>query len=351
MKKIAVIAGGMSGGGAERVATIIANYFLNSDYEVMFIAVYGEEREYYLDEGIRLEHTPSNKSGKMSKMLDRNIQVYKKLNSFKPDVVLSFMTTETCLATLAGFRFVYTLRNDPNRNLASRLHRWIRLLDYHLASKIVFQTSGAMECFGKSIQRKGTVLPNPVVTDNLPTWNADSGSKTFIAACRLEQQKNISLLINSFAHFHQKHPDYCLEIYGDGELRNELQELISFKKAEGYIRLMGHSTDVHNIMANSFAFVLSSDYEGLSNSMLEALCIGIPCICTDSPPGGNRSYIEDKVNGFLVPVDDETAMYQAMCMCAEQRDRLPAMCANAQKTREIVAIETVCRRWYALLDE
>lgn len=317
----------------------------------MVVAAYSKEQEYYLDKGIHLEFAVSDKNKKISKLVARNVLIYKALHKFKPDIVLSFLTTETLLASLCGFRFVHTLRNDPARDMSSKLHEMIRSLEYSLASKVVFQTSGAMEYFGKRIQRKGYILPNPVDTEKLPVWNENSGSKTFVAACRLEKQKNLSMLIQAFVQFHQVYPDYRLEIYGDGVLKHELQELVCALDAEDYICLPGHSSDIHKIMANAFAFVLSSDYEGLSNSMLEALCIGSPCICTDSPPGGNRSYIQDKVNGLLVPVGDEWAMCQAMCYLAEHPDQLPAMSQNAQKTRTTVSVESICQKWNELLDD
>ena len=102
-------------------------------------------------------------------------------------------------------------------------------------------------------------------------------------------------------------------------------------------------------MKNSAAFVLSSDFEGLSNAMLEALAIGVPTISTDSPPGGARAYNTDGVNGALVPVGDVDALFRALCRVAQSPDLMRAWSLNARAVRGVLSADKVCDQWEALL--
>ena len=96
-------------------------------------------------------------------------------------------------------------------------------------------------------------------------------------------------------------------------------------------------------------YVNSSDSEGLSNAMLEALAIGLPCICTDCPVGGARATVKDGENGILVPVGDETALAAAMTRIAEDPALAAKLSANAALLREALSQERVTERWAALL--
>ena len=91
-----------------------------------------------------------------------------------------------------------------------------------------------------------------------------------------------------------------LDIYGEGPLRKELQQYINSKNLKDIIKLQGFSHDIHEEMLKSAAFVISSDYEGISNSMIEALALGIPSVVTDCPCGGARMVINNYKNGVYI---------------------------------------------------
>lgn len=349
MKRIAIVAHGLSNGGAERVATIISNYLVSRQYEVLYICAYSGVREYHIDPQIKVEDIKVTTSNKLINLIDRNIQIFNKLNEFKAETVISFITREMFYSVMRNMHVIFSLRNDPARIDADRLSSFIRKFDYKHSKKIVFQTLGAKEYFDQSIQKKGVVIENPLLTDELPIWNPSR--KAFITACRLEDQKNIPLLIKAFIMFHQRHSDYILEIYGDGPLKKDLKKLICNNHAERYIFLKGHTTEIYKIMSEATAFVLSSDYEGVSNSMLEALCIGIPCICTDCPPGGAKMFIKDDVNGYLVPVGDEDEMADKMEKTIMILDKFKDNINRIFELRKRVNVDTVCEKWISLLEE
>ena len=96
-------------------------------------------------------------------------------------------------------------------------------------------------------------------------------------------------------------------------------------------------------------FLLSSDYEGLSNSMIEALALGAPTISTDCLVGGARMMIENEVNGLLVPVGDEQAIANAMTLIADDKKTATRLSVNGIKIRERLSVSTICPQWEALL--
>ncbi len=343
MKKVCIIAHGLSGGGAERVATILANYLSKKKYDVSFIATYNDKCEYELNGRIKLYFIRTSRKNKLFKLIDRNIKIYSIVKSFKPDIVVSFITNEVLLTEIVGIPIIHTLRNDPNRIENGIITSRLRNYAYKHAKHIVFQTEGAREFFDKKIQNKSSIIVNPLDVSNLPCWKYNE--ETFVTACRLSQQKNLPLLINAFVEFRKQYPKFSLDIYGEGDLKNQLQNLIDSKKANKYIHLKGHSSNIHKIMASSYAFVLSSDFEGLSNSMLEALAIGMPCICTDCPPGGARMFIENEKNGLLVPVGNLKSLTDAMIKIAKDYDFAKKLSLNTQNIKTKLDKNTICRKW------
>ena len=102
-------------------------------------------------------------------------------------------------------------------------------------------------------------------------------------------------------------------------------------------------------MAESAIYVSSSDYEGISNSMLEALAIGIPAVCTDCPVGGARRYIRDGENGYLIPVGDADVMADRMLALMEDKKLGESFSKESVKIREELTDDRIFGMWKALL--
>lgn len=104
--------------------------------------------------------------------------------------------------------------------------------------------------------------------------------KKIVTVGRLTVQKNQKLLIESFSEVLKKYPNIILEIYGDGEKREELKYIIKTLGVSNNVIFKGNILNVHEAIADAGLFVLSSDYEGLSNALMEAMMMGLPCIST-----------------------------------------------------------------------
>lgn len=352
MKKVAVVTNGLSGGGAERVASLLANYFDDNGYEVMFVAAYSPEKEYALNDSIRYEYLDiKSKTNHLMRLVERSIKLYKVVRKFKADVVFSFITNELVPLALSRTKLIPSLRTDPYNASGDFAQRNIRKFVFRHADKIVFQTTGARDFYGDKIRKKGVIISNPINND-LPEWNIDNHSKTFITACRIKKEKNITMLINAFKRFHCVHPDYKLEIYGAGEPAEYKDQMEQYSREQGtdeYIKFMGHSSNIYKIMQDAQGFILTSNYEGISNSMLESLAIGLPAICTDCPPGGARQFITDGKTGLLVPVNGEDEIVDALCRLVEDKELQRSISLESRYVRQELNKDSICKQWENLI--
>ena len=348
--KIAIVTPGISGGGTERVATILANGFFKRGHRICVICCYYNDREYELDDAVEVLDVMSDKRG-FAGLVYRSLALRKLLRDLEPDVVLSFVAPEMVLAQKSCAPTVQTLRNDPWHFDTSRSKRFLIEKAFTWANRVVFQTAASMGFYSDEIKLKGVVLPNPLETSCLPRWRGNMDAHEFVAAARLNEQKNYPMMINAFSEFHETHPYWRLTIYGEGPERENLERLVADLGLGESVALPGRSSNVHEHIANASAFVLSSDYEGVSNSMLEALCIGAPCVVTDHSPGGAREYIEDGVNGLLTQVGDAHDMALAMARVADDPGFANELGARAMRVRERVDVENAVNQWESVLTE
>ena len=240
------------------------------------------------------------------------------------------------------------MRNDPTKFFNSGLKKILRNLVYWDADKIVFQTPDARDYFCQKIREHGVLIPNPVKS-GLPYWNEEKHRKEVVVACRLAKQKNLFMLLDAFRIVWEKRQDYKLSIYGEGELKEALVKYAEQLGISEAVKFHGFSSEIHKIMAESAIYVSSSDYEGISNSMLEALAIGIPAVCTDCPVGGARMYIRDGENGYLIPVGDADVMADRMLALMEDKKLGESFSKESVKIREELTDDRIFGMWKALL--
>lgn len=109
--------------------------------------------------------------------------------------------------------------------------------------------------------------------------------------------------------------------------------------------------NIHEKVLKASMFVLSSDYEGLSNSMLEAMAIGLPSVVTDCPCGGAAMVIRDGVNGMLVPVGDANAMYMKMRELINHPQTAASISREAVAIRETLNARKITEEWIQVIGE
>ena len=170
--------------------------------------------------------------------------------------------------------------------------------------------------------------------------------KVIVNVGRLSKQKNHTLLINAFKDIVEKYPEYKLVIWGEGKEREALTEYIKNKGLSEQVSFPGNTSNVIAEIYDNALFVLSSDFEGMPNALLEAMALGLPCISTKCPCGGPEDIITDHHDGILVPVNDKAALVHAMDEIISDPAIASKLSHNAFAVRQRHAIDTICKKWF-----
>ena len=342
--KIVFVLPDMPGGGSERVVAMLANEYAKRGYQTAILLFAGNQVAYPLDERIEVFVAGKASGGNPFIQINRLFKMRRYYRMNKGCYIFSFCVRGSIFSVIAAtgipHRLLISERNDPTRMSGKKLRDW----SYRKAEKLVLQTDAVKQCFSEDIQRKSVVIPNPVA-DNMPEPFQGERKKQIVSVGRLQPQKNHRLLIDAFAAFHKIHADYELHIFGIGELEDALKKQVEDLNIEDYVVFRGFSSDVQHEIWDSAMFVLSSDYEGISNSMIEALSMGVPVISTDCPVGGSRTYIEDGVNGILTPVGDQKALTEAMITLTDNSELARKLSANGAKIKDKYSLEKIADRF------
>ena len=119
---------------------------------------------------------------------------------------------------------------------------------------------------------------------------------------------------------------------------------------ETRISLPGRVNDIDRRMFEADIFVLSSKYEGLPNVLIEAMCMGLPCITTDFTGGGARELITDGENGIIVPVGDEAALADAIIKVINAPDLAKKLGEKAKILRKRLSADKIIEQWIEFID-
>ena len=289
----------------------------------------------------------------------REIQFIRGMLQAEPDLsVIAFLQPTIPIALLAAQdlpnRIIISERADPNRLMKKRYGRKFIERYYTRADTAVFQTYDAKEVYPKAVADKGTGIFNPLKPD-LPEPYHGERNKNITTFCRISNQKNLLVMIDAFNLLHKDHPDYTLRIIGDApndegeQVLRTIKKMIADYSLQDAVLIEPFKANVHEVIIKDAMYVNSSDYEGISNAMLEALAIGMPVVCTDCPIGGAKATITDGVNGVLVPIQDADALYRGMKRVIEDEALAQSLSENASKLRKELSLDTITQKWMDLL--
>ena len=310
-KRISFFIGTMHGGGAERVISILANHYCEKGWDVDICLLLDHKVQYELNRGIRIVDLTQVKGPYYKNAVRWMKSIRKHVRRSKPDVIVSFIGRINALVILScigiNTPIVVSERNDPKNDGRSKVELEICNWCYKRAKAVVYQTEYEKSCFSKRLGN-GLIIGNPVEISDMP-MHVERPFE-IVTAGRLLPQKNHEMLIRAAASIRKTNPDVTLKIYGDGKLRTDLQALIESLGASEYITLLGNIKDLHRRINGAGVFVLCSEFEGLSNALIEAMMLGIPCISTNYP-GANEIITHGK-NGLIVPMNDTDRLTEAI---------------------------------------
>ena len=358
--KIAFLFGSMGRGGAERMISHLANNWVKKGDKVAIITLDDSDPGYQLSASVELRKLgvssiSKNKLQAVRRNYNTIISLRNLVVSEKYDVIISFQMRSAIQLVLAKplfrkYKIVASERANPKFDDIGLIEKVIRKLLLRKIDGFIFQTSAARECYPHAIKSKSTIIPNGVFNDVLrdPVEFEKRDWKKICAVGRLSEQKGFDTLIDSFKLFCDKKKGYSLNIYGDGQLRNSLQDKVDGYNLSDSVFFHGNIPNVIEQISNAGMFVLSSRFEGMPNALMEAMAMGLPCISTNCEFGPNE-LIENEVNGILVNVDDSIELSEAMEKVTNDRSFAMELSAASIRIRETHSGDVISNMYYEYL--
>lgn len=352
MRHVAFYIGSLKKGGAERVFVNLASWFLARGYEVTMVTQYQKENEYELPEGVTRvlsDLTPEEEGGRLVNLFRRYRKLRRIFKETGADLVLSTIGKNNFMAILANAflptKVVVSVVAEPTEEYPNALMRFLAKTLFYFADGIVMQTTDAVRFFQKSLQKKCVILKNSLNPDFVRPRFEGARLQDIVAVGRMDDNKNQRMAIRAFGEIADRFPKARLILYGDGPLRETLQKEIAQTPLAGRILLPGRVTDVPERIEKAYAFVLTSFTEGMPNTLIEAMSLGLACISTDCPCGGPRDLIRDGENGFLVPVNDAEALARRLAELLSDPEKAGRIGKAAAKLQQEYALERVNAEW------
>ena len=351
-----------SAGGAERVVCNLATH-LSKKHTVRVLSLTRSEIAYEMPKEVTFDFIDAQvyqSNGKLSKIynkLKKNIcrlfRLNKQIKSFKPDIILSFLP-EPCFFTLflkkKNVPVIISVRNDPKIEYSSKGYHILMKWLYPKADGVVFQTEEAKDYFENIINCPVKVIPNPINPEFIRK-PASKRQKNIVSVGRLTAQKNQKMLIESFAKLSPEFKEYTLTIYGEGELRESLLKEIHERHLENRVFLPGVEKDIKNKIYDASLFVLTSDYEGMPNALMEAMALGLPVISTDCPCGGPAFLIKNNMSGILVNVNDVKKLTKSIEKVLSDPAFSKKISLNASKIAQTLSPEKINKEWEGFIEQ
>lgn len=277
----------------------------------------------------------------------------------RPQAVISLeeLTNIRVLLACSGLAVpvIVSERGDPGHRLPGH-ERWATLHSrvYPSAAFLVTLTQEVSSHYRSEMGNRVRVIPNmvlpPPVLTRKPGSTGHNSAKVVIAMGRLSPVKRFDSLLRAFALIASRHLSWSLEIWGDGPLRPDLEELASELGIAERVKFPGFTAWPYDALSRGDLFVMSSDFEGFPNALCEAMAIGLPVVSFDCP-SGPRNIIREGTDGVLVPpanVPALAAILDNLMSTDAERSRLAA---KAPEVVERFSSEKVMTMWESLVQD
>ncbi len=334
------------GGGAERVMSYLINHNCELNNEVYIVVCYEKEGEYYI--------SPKAKKiviGSRS-IVSQSLELRKTIKRIKPDICVSFMQGGNIRLSLACMglkqKYILSVRNDPKKEYPNAIMQKLVRYWFDAADGVVFQTEDAKKFFCSSVQNKSSIIYNPV-SNQFFRENVSKDTAGIVAFGRLVDQKNFAMLIKAYAMIADRIDD-DLYIYGEGPLEKRLYEIINSTGLAGRIHLMGRTNNVPEVLKTAKVYALSSDFEGMPNALLEAVCMLVPVVSTDCPCGGPKEICSNEC-GLLSPVGDVESFANNLYKVSNSEQLRAQLVKKCIERRNAFSNDSILKKWDAFFDK
>lgn len=325
----------LTGGGAERFISTFASFMADQGYDVHILTYETSDQDYPLSSNVTRHVMPYVEESIRGKFL-RILRMKQALEKIEPDVLIPFVDTVVICTFMVNLllkkKFVFTVRVSPWHETGSRFSKFMRKVIARKTDAIMLQNTEQEEYYPQSYHDRIFIVPNPVAA-KFESCRKEVYSEELRKICalgRISTQKNFSLLISAVKANLDDHPDICLQIFGEGEEREALEKLIVQENLSDVCRLMGRTSNVEAVLKETDLFVLSSDFEGMPNALIEAMAMGVPCISSDCRTGP-KSMIRDGQTGLLFRTGNLDSLTEKMAWALNHADEMNQMGKEARE--------------------
>ncbi len=342
----------INGGGMERVMVELANYFVASKGANISIVLLGRAEKFYsFDDRIEIIEPPFafNKKYRVYHTLKTLWYLRKTVRAMKPAVLLSFGERWNNFVLLALLfvkvkKFVSD-RSSPEYQIGA-FHNFLRKYLYKTAYGLIAQTGEARDNIAAIVQHKNiTVIGNPV--RNLSINRPAANENIILNVGRFDSTKKQKLLIEIFAAIDNE--GWKLVLVGDGLFYEKAKKKMEELNMAGKVEFVGPSKNVDQYYSSSTIFAFPSILEGFPNALAEAMASPLACIAYDCL-AGPKDIIDDNINGFLIPVNDEEGFKQKLQQLMKDEALREKFKSNAQQKMKQFNLQHIGDLYYATLN-
>ncbi len=361
-RQIVLVIHALHGGGAERVAATMANDWVAQGDRVTVVTLDTVDSDVYCVDrrvrriGLGLMRTSRNMLTAVWNNRRRINALRHAIGEAKPDCVVS-LTDRMNIVTLLACQslpvpVVISEHSDPRHQQLGMIWERLRRKTYRQAAAVVVLTHAVAEVLRPLVaERPIHVIPNGIARPPGEFRSAAAGKDRLIVAMgRLSVEKGFDRLIDAFAPVATQHPDWRLEIAGEGPERARLQQRIEQRKVGSSVRLIGWVDDPVALLTRAQIFVLPSRYEGFPVSLLEAMAQGLAVVSFDCD-SGPREMIRHQQDGLLVEQDDRQQLTQAISRLIDDPSLRHRLGDAAREVVDRFSSERFAECWNRVLHE
>lgn len=367
--RLLLIINSLTTGGAEKNLVFLANQWAGDGYNVALctFTAQNQNSNFTLHPQVRL--LPLGKGtrrvGGIQKvlLLPRLIRALRStIRDERPDIVVSFMDQANLLTLLSSTGLevpvivaerVYPEFSSLMTNSITPLRPLVRIFRevvYQRASQIVVQTERAQHYFSRGLRSRISVISNPLSADSYLPVQHQNKSRQIIAVGRLTSQKRFDLLIDAFAELSPRYPEWSVQLFGAGELQQQLEAQARARNVSDKIIFRGVSAAIPEELSRSSVFVMTSDYEGFPGALCEAMATGLACLASDCLTGPGE-LIEDGANGLLFPTGDLEILTQKLDSLLSDPGLRVRLGEAATRVRDTLNPAQILGQWRTLFSE
>lgn len=362
MKKVVIVARNFLIAGAENMISQLVSNLDQTKFDITLI-VTTKKYNNFLEDNIEKSGVKTIYLGKKyTKKIDISkfitfFKMWKVLKKIKPEVIHTHLSAAIYAFPYVLFhntKLIHTVHNLPEKDIPKITRLFLKLLiklkkavpvaiSHILAEKIAMYYNIAQETV--------PIVYNPVDLSKYNDLNLKNENDKYFWLCnvgRLTPQKNHKMLIEAFSIARKKNSNLRLLIVGDGELREELENQVVQKQLKSSIQFLGTRSDIPNILSNVDAFVLTSKFEGLPLSLLEAMAAGLPVIATKV--GGVPDIINHNRNGILVESNDIKGFAEAILKLVNNKNLIDEIRKNNINDVKKFDVKTMVRKYEDLYE-